>query len=240
MRMSANVATRLLRRCLPLVLVFLLGGCTSPSVDSPGDADTGHDGGEVGLDAAPDAACIPTETTETVCDDGLDSDCDGLVDCDDPHCGAMPCDDGDPGTSNDTCVTGVCVGTSCVPTESVESLCDDGVDNDCSGDADCADTQCLGASCDDGNPDTLDDVCTAAGICEGEECVEVWVCDQCGTGNCEDVLIYEDTGCGCQSSISAACVNVGFTYDVDCGGGNICTYERQEITADCNCRWECP
>ena len=31
---------------------------------------------------------VPTPTTETTCDDGLDDDADGLVDCDDPDCAA--------------------------------------------------------------------------------------------------------------------------------------------------------
>jgi len=32
------------------------------------------------------AGCTPTETTETTCDDGVDNDCDGLIDCADYNC----------------------------------------------------------------------------------------------------------------------------------------------------------
>ncbi len=34
--------------------------------------------------------CTPTETAEVTCDDGLDNDCNTLIDCDDPDCDADP------------------------------------------------------------------------------------------------------------------------------------------------------
>lgn len=38
--------------------------------------------------------CIPTEPTESICDDNLDNDCDGLIDGNDPDCqGPMTCGD---------------------------------------------------------------------------------------------------------------------------------------------------
>jgi hypothetical protein len=151
----------------------------------------------------------------------------------------MACDDGDPNTSDDTCQAGVCVGLDCTPTESSELSCDDGVDNDCDLLVDCADPDCVGQPCDDADPHTKADQCSSAGVCEGQPCTDVWVCDQCGTGQCHDVLIHEDPGCGCANPVAAPNCNVGTTYNVDCGGGYHCTYERREITQDCNCRWEC-
>ncbi len=55
--------------------------------------------------------------TELTCDDGLDNDVDGLLDCDDPDCAAV---------------------TTCVEN------CTDGVDNDNDGLADCSDPSCNG------------------------------------------------------------------------------------------------
>jgi hypothetical protein len=241
---TEDIASAWLRCCLlgPLVV---LAGCSVSFSNTAGETDAGMDAGtsqDAGADVGvtiPDAACVPSETPETTCSDGIDNDCDGAADCADSHCGAMECDDGDPTTSYDTCEAGVCVGTGCMPTEATEFSCDDGVDNDCSGAADCADTNCLGASCDDGDSSTSNDVCTAAGTCAGESCTQEWVCDQCGTGVCNDVLIAEDPGCGCAGSTSAPNCNVGLTYTVSCGGSSVCTYERQEVMEDCNCHWEC-
>ena len=60
--------------------------------------------------------------TEVTCDNGLDDDCDGLIDGNDPDCNV------------------------CVPDEDPETtLCFDGNDNDCDGQTDCSDTSCDGA-----------------------------------------------------------------------------------------------
>ncbi|HEY3450527.1 MAG TPA: hypothetical protein VGK67_29495 [Myxococcales bacterium] len=54
-----------------------------------------------------DNACA---ATETACGDGIDEDCDGLVDCADSDCDAQACNDGDACTSNDSCSGGLCIG----------------------------------------------------------------------------------------------------------------------------------
>jgi subtilisin family serine protease len=69
-------------------------------------------------------SCTITESPEASCSDGLDNDCDGLFDGDDPDCAP-----------------------SCEPTESSEVSCNDGLDNDCDGDIDLADLDCQGGSC---------------------------------------------------------------------------------------------
>ena len=69
--------------------------------------------------------CVPTARWETVCDNGVDEDCDYLVDCDDPDCMW------DPGCP-----------PPCIPTSWYESNCDNGVDEDCDDMIDCADWDC--------------------------------------------------------------------------------------------------
>ncbi len=81
-----------------------------PSMDggSDGGFDGGHDGGDGGdLDGGFDAgdagtdACVVGEEREVTCNDGIDNDCDGNADCDDPHCGAdgYCCDPGGAGVT---------------------------------------------------------------------------------------------------------------------------------------------
>ncbi len=86
------------------------------------------------------SACTITETPETTCDDGLDNDCDGLIDSSDSDCPGGTCTDGEQracsGTSRgectleiETCSGGTWSGCSSVQTA---EICD-GRDNDCDG-----------------------------------------------------------------------------------------------------------
>jgi hypothetical protein len=116
--------------------------------------------------------CVLDETPETTCTDGIDNDCDGMTDCaDTADCGGDPaCQGGscDSYTDKGTCTddpncewlgspkSGTCQdATVCVPDQTPEATCTDGVDNDCDGMTDCADTAdcggdpaCQGGSCD--------------------------------------------------------------------------------------------
>jgi spore coat protein A len=69
--------------------------------------------------------CTPLPATEpggeVTCDNGLDDDCDGLTDANDPDCNV------------------------CVPTEPTEVSCFNGLDDDCDAAVDCSDTNCNGA-----------------------------------------------------------------------------------------------
>lgn len=65
--------------------------------------------------------CRVADTGE-VCGDGVDNDCDEIVDCADPDC-----------NGNALC---------CAP-----EICDDGIDNDCDGSADCDDPDCYHPIC---------------------------------------------------------------------------------------------
>lgn len=53
--------------------------------------------------------CTPTENPEMSCNDGLDNDCDGLIDGDDPDCGGGACSDVGEACQNDAdCCSGNC------------------------------------------------------------------------------------------------------------------------------------
>jgi subtilisin family serine protease len=121
------------------------------------------------------SSCTPTSSDEVgLCGDGIDNDCDDLVDADDPDCsgqnnGCVDYTVKDLCNSDPSCAwsgspkNGTCVedSGSCDPTSSDEiGLCSDGLDNDCdslidASDPDCEDpgntgTEGKGDTCSDG------------------------------------------------------------------------------------------
>ncbi len=69
----------------------------------------------IGAIKVPPCACLPTQTPEASCGDALDNDCNGLIDCDDPACGAdahcVKCalgKTGDPCTRDTDCCSDTC------------------------------------------------------------------------------------------------------------------------------------
>jgi hypothetical protein len=127
---------------------------------------------------------------ETSCGDGADNDCDGLIDCADNDCAAVTC--ATAGGSAGVCDAGACV---CDKTETRETTCGDGKDNDCDNLIDCADPDCLGKIC-DGN----------GKVCPGPAPSTCGVCltgstetaAQCGDGkdnDCDGLVDCYDPNC---------------------------------------------
>lgn len=205
-----------------------------PSSDGGGQ----EDGGE----------CAPSEES---CGDGVDGDCDDLIDCEDPDCEARACDDGNLCTESDTCGSGVCAGA--------DATCDDGVP--CTSDACDPATGCTHApdpaSCDDGNACT-DDACDATAGCQHAPKPEHSTCgaynDRCCGGECVDIYTDERHcgGCGLacgRSSLScerrSAGGHTGATcrdcdYNTDCprfeGTGDNATCYDSTVGGDDRCR----
>lgn len=97
--------------------------------------------------------------SEELCDNGIDDNGDGLVDCADEACAQAPgciveqCDNGidDDGDGLADCADPDCaIAAPCLPPEQ----CDNGIDDDLDGLADCADASCIGT-----------------GTCTGSACV---------------------------------------------------------------------
>ncbi|ATB44343.1 hypothetical protein CYFUS_009830 [Cystobacter fuscus] len=146
------------------------GGCCQGNTCLPGTAPTACGTGGVAcvMDAqcgkdtprcepgSGTCVCVKSEPRESQCGDGRDNDCDGLVDCADPDCGARAC-----GAQGQTCGGSACV----CPGGSTERACGDGQDNDCDGLVDCRDPDCEARTCR-----------AAAGVCDQEEVCGAGVC----------------------------------------------------------------
>ncbi|MFC1591317.1 hypothetical protein ACFL43_02210 [Thermodesulfobacteriota bacterium] len=168
---------------------------------------------------------------ENCCDDNLDNDLDGRMDCADDDCACHECDvDGecDDGNvcTNDVCAGGVCQHTnnsapcsdsnacaenacylgSCIVVG--ESCCDDNLDNDLDGRMDCADADCPCHECDvDGECDD-ENVCTND-TCAGGQCQNVDI-----SASCDDGDVCTEDSC----DPAAGCVN----QDKVCDDGQYC------------------
>lgn len=80
---------------------------------------------------------------ETACNNGRDDNGDGRADCADSDCDQRACTVS--GTAG-VCQGAVCVPAACIPASATE-ICDNGVDDDCGGGVDCAQTSCQGQPC---------------------------------------------------------------------------------------------
>ena len=83
------------------------------------------------------------DVTETFCDDNIDNDGDGSIDCDDSDCnGVTACDSDGDGVNDDIDDCPNYAGTESNGCDATETICDDGIDNDGDAAIDCKDGDC--------------------------------------------------------------------------------------------------
>jgi hypothetical protein len=213
--------------------------------DAPADRDTTCDGidddcdGLADEDWVPGGECLGACATAAGCIDGavlcgdpaandaicdgIDDDCDGAADEDwtPAPCGVGACE------RLSTCTAGV---EDCAPGAPVDELCN-GADDDCDGAAGCADPDCDGRSCDDGNTCTHTDTCGAL-ACAGTtiSCPS----DACATRSCNGT-----SSCTATYHSGAACTadSSSCTRDV-CNATGGCTHPALADGTSCGTTWQ--
>ena len=130
------------------------------------------------------------QASETICDDGKDNDCDGLVDCAEAACAGQSC------ATNRTCVGGQCISSDAGVQP--ETLCSDGLDNDNNGKTDCADLSCDGRTCASNGKVCQSLVCTCLGGGAPQavetSCADALDNDCDGLKDCADPSCLNDAG----------------------------------------------
>lgn len=169
-------------------------------------------------------ACVLCASNELSCTDGTDDDCDGLIDCADPDCEALRCEDGNLCTLQDTCRAGVCEAGDPVDCNGPAGQCTSpgGV---CNPDTGVCVSEPLpaGTACDDGSLCTSGDACNGEGACVGSDpksCAQIPLC-------------FTATGSGECDAATGECPFVP-TPGIDCDDGNPCT-----VASACNEQGQC-
>ncbi len=166
-----------------ILTVDIPSGCTDNDAD--GFAIEGGDCGEADCDD--NDSSINPGADDIFCD-GVDNDCDDLVDEDyvsaQTICGTGECI----AFGETVCASGGEIDT-CTPGTPIDEICDDGLDNDCDGLTDALDSDCVGVCIPTGDETICDGV---DNDCDGlidEDYVSVQT--TCGIGECESTGRFE-------------------------------------------------
>ncbi len=181
---------------------------------APVCGDASCDAGEDPCNCSDDCgAATANEQVSFNCADGIDNDCDGNTDCDDSDCaGDTSCDavcgDSTCEGSENSCNCAADCGAPAV-SETGDTDCDDGIDNDCDGDIDCDDSECSAATpcnpfCGDGNCDTGENACTCSADCGAAPLTEA-NCEDSEDNDCDGNTDCDDSDCDDDAACADSC-----------------------------------
>lgn len=190
------------------------------------------------IDLTHDMNAHEREAYKEICDDGQDTNNNGLVDCDDPYCFDDPACTDEPGPGPDSCssdadcaVGEVCFGGTCHGESEFDT---------CSSSADCgAGESCISGQCfDDDELSTCssDADCGSGDACVSGQCVPESFIDCSTDSDCADGELCTDSTCVAEDDLDTC-----DTVD-DCGSGETCdggfcvpSDDLDECTADAEC-----
>lgn len=217
------------------------GECAVPGVCSPGRACYSRSLSELRAGGPcspgvwdctrpPGQQCVGEVAPAPETCNGRDDDCDGTADnqLTDDGAACVAAGVGRCRRGTQRCVGGV---ATCDPGAATAEACDTLDDADCDGFVGCADSDCSGLACDDGNACTFGERCGAGGcdggtavVCESDACVDR-TCN--GTASCS---VSPRTGESCDDS--NAC-----TFADTCSDGGVCAGTAVTCASnDCNIR----
>lgn len=184
------------------------------------------------------------ESTPEICDDHIDNDGDGEIDCADYH----DCD-GQPGCVETNCTDGIdndadgetdCLDYDCDGmTGCVELICDDGVDNDGDGETDCHDYDCSdAANCTETNcTDGVDNDLDGEVDCEDYDCAADPTCDE--ASHCLDNIDNDADGATDCADDDCAADATCAVHEMNCENGTDDDHDGAIDCSDPDCDADC-
>jgi hypothetical protein len=181
------------------------GACVPETCTDDDDDGYAVEGGGCGLVDCDDADPDVNPGADEVCDNGIDDDCNGLVDGDDPAC--VVCTDGDGdgyAVEGGACGTIDCDDTDPDVNPGADEVCDNGIDDDCDGFVDGDDPDCLVCTDADGDGYAIE-----GGGCGAVDCDDAdpnvnpgadEVCDNGIDDDCDGLIDANDDDCACTDS----------------------------------------
>jgi prepilin-type N-terminal cleavage/methylation domain-containing protein len=177
--------------------------------------------GDSDCDADEDPCSCPKDCgTQTLseqasfnCNDGVDNDCDGNTDCADTDCVADAscagvCGDSNCDAGENACNCSADCGAAAI-SETGDTACADGLDNDCDGQIDCNDSECSAASscvsiCGDGSCNAGEGPCNCSTDCGAAPVTEA-NCEDSEDNDCDGDVDCDDSDCNGDEACVAAC-----------------------------------
>jgi hypothetical protein len=183
------------------------GACLTTVICTDNDED-GYavEGGTCGAVDCDDANPAVHPGATEICDNGIDDDCNGLTDVDDPACVVCTDSDGD-GYAVDG---GLCGPVDCDDANpavhpGAAEICDNGIDDDCNGLTDADDPACLVCTDSDGDGYAVEGgLCGPVDCDDGNPAIHPGVREICDNGiddNCNGLIDDDDPACGSMNVI---------------------------------------